>query len=82
MTGASPGSGEVPEVITYSLRNGGPDSAVYYRDAARFADEVVAAGEPLLPVVTRFMHSVAERGSEPVRTVEEYLLELLMLGVH
>ncbi|MEN6341481.1 MAG: DUF116 domain-containing protein [Methanospirillum sp.] len=74
--------GEVPEVITYSLRSGAPDSAAYYRDAARFADEVVAAGAPLLPVVAEFARSVAENGKASVRSDEEYLLELLMLGVH
>jgi hypothetical protein len=73
---------EAPEVITYSLRNGGPDSAAYYRDVAGFADEVVAEGAPLLPIVAEFARYVAERGSEQVRSDEEYLLELLMLGVH
>lgn len=82
MTGEPGWSEAVPEVITYSLRNGGPDSAAYYGDVARFADEVVAAGEPLLPVIAGFMGSIAESEREPVRTKEEYLLELLMLGVH
>jgi hypothetical protein len=75
-------SGECPEVITYSLRDGGPDAAAYYRDVARFADEVVAAGAPLRYVVAGFAASVAKSGREPVRSDEEYLLELLMLGVH
>ena len=69
-------------MITYSLRNGDRTRPRTYRDVARFADEVVAAGAPLLPVVTEFARSVAESGSEPVRSDEEYLLELLMLGVH
>jgi hypothetical protein len=73
---------DAPEVITYSLRNGAPDSAAYYRDVGRFADEVAAAGAPLLPVVAEFVRSAAESGRESVRAEEEYLLELLMLGVH
>lgn len=71
-----------PEAITYSLCDGGADAAGYYRDVARFADEVVAAGSPLLPVVAGFTAWTARRGREPVRSDEKYLLELLLLGVH
>ncbi len=69
-------------MITYSLRNGEADLAAYYRDVTRFADDALAAGAPLLPVVGAFVSSVAERESESVRSEEEYLIELLVLGVY
>ena len=49
---------------------------------ARFAGEVVAADSPLLPVVAGFTAWTPRSGREPSRSDEEYLLELLLLGVH
>ena len=65
MTGEAEQPGQEPEVITYSLRNGSADSTAYYRDVARFADEVVAAGTPLLPVVAEFVPPSRRAGANP-----------------
>jgi hypothetical protein len=68
------------EVVTYSLRGGGGDSDQYYRDVEAFTDEVLAKGGDLYPIVESFQAYVREHGIEKVRSREEYLFELLMLG--
>jgi len=66
---------------TYSLRPASAPPAEYPRAVARLADEVVAAGEALRPIVEAYGQFVEESGREARRSHEEYLLEALTLGV-
>jgi hypothetical protein len=66
---------------TYTLRPSGAPAAQYARDVARLADETIAAGEALRPIVERYAAFVAATGREAVRSFPEYLLEALALGV-
>jgi hypothetical protein len=66
---------------TYTLRPSGAPAAQYARDVARLADEIVAAGEALRPIIERYAAFAAAAGREPVRSSPEYLLEALALGV-
>jgi hypothetical protein len=65
------------EVITYSLRDGQRRSDAYYPAASAFTDEVLAETDRRMrPLVEAF-----RAGRELPRTAEEYVLELLTLGV-
>jgi hypothetical protein len=63
--------------ITYSLRDGQRRSDAYYPAVAAFTDEILAeADRRMRPLVEAF-----RAGRELPRTSEEYVLELLTLGV-
>lgn len=68
-------------VPTYSLRPSGSPPELYFRAVARLADEVIAAGDVLDPVLEAYGRSVEAAGHEQRRTRDEYLLEALTLGV-
>jgi hypothetical protein len=72
----------MPEVITYSLRDGQRRSDEYYRTIADFTDEVLAEAQAQLgPSLTAFRDYVASNGVETPRGRDEYAFELLTLGV-
>jgi hypothetical protein len=66
---------------TYTLRPSGSPPDVYLRNVARLADEVLAAGAELHPIVDAYGTFVEETGRERRRSEAEYLLEALTLGV-
>ncbi len=66
---------------TYTLRPSGAAPGEYLCAVSRLADEVLAAGEELRPVVDAYGTFVEETGREPRRSHAEYLLEALALGV-
>jgi len=70
------------EVITYTLRDDQPCSDQYYLDVAAFTDIAIHAGKTRLsqPLQT-FQTYLSETGREQLRSTDEYLLELLTLGV-
>lgn len=68
------------EAITYSLRSEAGDSEQYYKDIAGFTDEVLKHAESLGSLVAAFQAHIKENNVEEVRSKEEYLFELLMLG--
>ena len=66
---------------TYCLR---PDSQLaeeYLVDVSRLADEVLEVGKALQPLVSAFGDFVQASGREIRRSVEDYLVEALMIGV-
>jgi hypothetical protein len=70
------------ETITYSLKNGNGNSHEYYSDVAQFTDNVLSNAENhLTPLVKQFEQHIEQTQLEPLRSSEEYLLELLCLGV-
>lgn len=66
---------------TYPLRSSGCPRDLYRRNVARLADEVLAAGAGLHPIVDAYGAWVEETGRERRRSEAEYLLEALTLGV-
>jgi hypothetical protein len=66
---------------TYTLRPSGSPPDHYLRSVARLADEVLAAGTELHPIVDSYGAWIDETGREPRRSEAEYLLEALTLGV-
>lgn len=66
---------------TYTLRPSGAPPDHYLRNVAGLADEVLAAGTELHPIVDSYGAWIEETGREPRRTEAEYLLEALTLGV-
>ncbi|MBW4838478.1 MAG: hypothetical protein KZY74_03715 [Paenibacillaceae bacterium] len=68
-----------PEVVTYTLQANGLGTEAYYRDVARFADEVLenAGAEPGIPEIAKY---AVKRGMEP-EDVRISVLEFLMIGV-
>jgi hypothetical protein len=66
---------------TYTLRPSGCPPDHYLRSVARLADEVLAAGAELHPIVDAYGAYVEETGREKRRSEAEYLLEALTLGV-
>jgi hypothetical protein len=65
------------DVITYNLRGDQPNSDQYYRDVARFTDEVLKEADELVgPLVTEYRSFMAGTA----RSGEEHMLELLILG--
>jgi hypothetical protein len=70
------------EILTYDLRAGKLDSTSYYRDLASLADIFLTeAGRSLGGSTARFMAWAEATGHEPLRTRDEYSLDLLVLGV-
>ena len=68
--------------ITYSLQNGQNKSNQYYKTVSDFADELlVEMSKRLGNIVPDFMQYLNETQREPIRPIEEYSLELLVLGV-
>lgn len=66
---------------TYTLRPSGSPPDLYLRSVSRLADEVLAAGAQLLPIVQAYGAFVERTGRESRRSEPEYLLEALTLGV-
>ena len=67
--------------ITYSLRDGQRRSDAYYPAVAAFTDEMLAeADRRMRPLIEAFRADTQRVGKLP-RTGEEYVLELLTLGV-
>lgn len=69
--------------VTYSLTRERRDSSEeYYRDVAFFTDRVLAEAEvSLMPLVGPFKEYLQENQLESLRSDEEYVLELLTLGM-
>ena len=68
--------------ITYELNVGGSAAATYYCDIKSFTDEVLAfAEESIAPVARDYRDFIERYKLEELRTLEEYLYELLNLGV-
>ncbi len=68
------------DVVTYSLKNGQRTSDQFYRDVAAFTDQVVAGATALHPIVERYQAYLKASGKEAVRSRDEYVFELAMLG--
>ena len=68
------------EAVTYSLRGEIGSSDKYYADAAAFTDKVLAKAEELHPAVKAFQAYILKHEVEKVRSRDEYVFELLMLG--
>lgn len=70
------------KIITYSLKLKDKDSDDYYKSISKFTDEVLEEMEVLLgKVVEGFMGYIEKNSIEILRSKNEYLLELLILGV-
>jgi hypothetical protein len=70
------------QVITYFLRDKDDSSDQYYRDVANLTDLVMAKLESQVePVVEALRSSLAPDSQESLRTLPEYVFELLTLGV-
>jgi len=70
------------EAITYSLKNGLPNSKSYYRDVRTFTDVVLShADNSIKPTVEEFVEYLRTYNLEEIREIEEYILELLSFGV-
>lgn len=68
--------------ITYTLRADGQSASSYYYDVRRFTDEVLRRADSfLVPAATNFREFVSTFNLEPVRSVEEYVFELLDMGI-
>jgi uncharacterized protein len=68
------------DVVTYSLKNGRANSDQFYQDVAAFTDLVVARATALHPVVEQYQAYLRASGREAVRSRDEYVFELAMLG--
>lgn len=69
-------------IITYSLHHGGIDSNRYYEDVINFSEVVTKKGLDItLPWIKKLKDYIEENQLEKVRTEEEYMLEVLTLGV-
>jgi uncharacterized protein len=66
---------------TYSLRPDGASPERYLGAVARFADQVLATGQALGPMVDAYRSFVEASGREESRSRSEYLVEALLLGV-
>lgn len=70
------------EIITYSLKNSHINSDKYYSDIAGFTDEVISNGIEIIgPVISEFKEYIEKNSVETLRSDNEYLLELLTLGI-
>jgi len=70
------------EVITFTLRDGQPRSDQYYLDLASFTDIVINEAKSSLGwLMQAFQTYLSKTGRDPLRSMPEYLLELLTLGV-
>lgn len=69
-------------VVTYSLKENDPSSDIYYRDVDVFTDEVLSeAGIFIGPILKSYETYNAQKGENKVCSKEEYILELLVLGI-
>ncbi len=68
------------DVVTYSLKGGEGTSDRYYRDVMAFTDIVLGQARVMSPIVEQFQAYLREKGIEQVRSHDEYVFELLMLG--
>lgn len=70
------------EVITYSLIENDINSDQYYKDIAVFSTKVLENGEKTLgKILNNYIDYIKNNNLEKVRSKEEYLLEILNLGV-
>lgn len=70
------------DAVTYSLREKENASDKYYSEVSVFTDEVLLEAKKLLgEVLEGFGEFIGSSGWERLRSEEEYILELLMLGV-
>ena len=70
------------EIITYSLCAGENSSDQYYKDVAIFTDQVLAeAGQRARSIMEEFQGFIQQTERETLRSKNEYLFELLTLGV-
>lgn len=70
------------KIITYSLYNGEKNSNSYYQDAASFSDIVLNKGLQItMPWIEKVKAYIEKNKIENVRSNEEYMLEILTLGV-
>lgn len=68
--------------ITYSTLNLKGDNLQFYRDVVRITDEIVLESTPLFEdYIAQYQRFVGKNGIENVRSRNEYLLELIMLGI-
>lgn len=68
--------------ITYSTLNLNDDNTQFYRDLAKTTDEIVFDSKALLKEdVDVFRQYIKDRNIEEPRSTNEYLFELIMLGV-
>jgi uncharacterized protein len=66
---------------TYSLHPQGATRTAYAKAVSRVANDVLARGACLHPVVNDYGTFIAKSGREARRSQDEYLLEALLLGV-
>jgi hypothetical protein len=70
------------DIITYTLRNNQENSNNFYEDLTLFTAEVLTVAESLAgKVLDSYRSYVTDNSREKLRSREEYILELLMLGV-
>jgi ubiquinone/menaquinone biosynthesis C-methylase UbiE len=70
------------DIITYTLRNNQENSNSFYRDLTLFTTEVLRVAESLAgQVLDSYRSHVTDNSRDKLRSREEYILELLMLGV-
>ena len=68
--------------ITYRLNHNGSAASTYYPVISKFTDQVLAKAEPSIASIARDYRSyIRDFDLEIPRTVEEYIFELLNLGV-
>ena len=70
------------ETITYSLKDEQSNSENYYKSVKEFADIIVEHSQnTLTPLIHDYINYLKTYKLEEIRTVEEYILELLSFGV-
>lgn len=70
------------KIITYSLYDGEENSNSYYRNIEKFSEIVVYKGlQMTMPWIKKLKAYIEQQQLETVRTNEEYMLEILTLGV-
>ena len=70
------------KIITYSLKNSSESSDQFYADLTRFTDQILQEAETRLGMILdSFLLWVRESEAEPERTRQEYIFDLLVLGV-
>jgi hypothetical protein len=70
------------ELITYSIKNELKNSQLYYQEVRTFTEIVIAKSvDSLMPIANEYMEYIQLYKLEPLREMEEYILELLSFGV-
>jgi hypothetical protein len=70
------------KVVTYSLLNGQDFSDEFYSDILHFTDKILSEARPELEwYIANYMEYISENKIETLRTREEYILELIIVGV-